>query len=80
MMLFARKQCQTTCPMLDQDVVPSNIGHFREQDGYAAPPGRPGMTIMRKRRLAAYLQRLRERPSFARAPREEEPYFAMVPK
>jgi glutathione S-transferase len=30
--------------------------------------------------VAAYLERLKQRPSFARALKEAEPYFAMIPK
>jgi glutathione S-transferase len=30
--------------------------------------------------LAAYLERLKQRPSIARVLKEAEPYFAMVPK
>jgi len=29
---------------------------------------------------AAYLDRLKERPSYARVLKEAEPYFAMIPK
>ena len=32
------------------------------------------------RNLAAYLERLKARPSFARVLKEAEPYFQMVPK
>ena len=33
-----------------------------------------------EKNLAAYLERLKARPSFARVLKEAEPYFRMVPK
>jgi glutathione S-transferase len=33
-----------------------------------------------RRNLAAYLDRLKARPSYARALKEAEPYFHMVPR
>jgi len=57
--------------------------HFSLADCSAAPPlfyiNRLFPLDHRRKNAAAYLRRLSERPSYARAIEEARPYFAMLP-
>jgi glutathione S-transferase len=57
---------------------------FTLADCAAAPPLFYGSMVVpfgdANRNLAAYVERLKARPSFARVLKEAEPYFQMVPK
>jgi glutathione S-transferase len=88
----ARRQIRMAYAMLEDDFRESDVagrpwimgGEFTLADCSAAPalfyanmaePFGPGHG-----RVAAYLDRLKQRPSYARVLKEAEPYFAMVPK
>jgi glutathione S-transferase len=82
----ARGQLKTAYAMVDQDMATKTWAmgeQFSMVDCAAAPalyyaakvqPFEPGQSA-----LAAYLERLKARPSFARALKEAEPYFHMFP-
>ena len=57
---------------------------FSLADCAAAPPLFYGNMVVpfgeTQKNLAAYFERLKSRPSFARVLKEAEPYFQMVPK
>ncbi len=82
----ARRQIRNAYDMLEKDLAsPWAMGaDFTLADCAAAPalfyasmaePFGPGHT-----RAAAYLERLKTRPSYARTLKEAEPYFHMIPK
>jgi glutathione S-transferase len=83
----AKQQIATSLSLVEQDMADKTwaMGDtFSMADCAAAPPlfyidmFEPfGETHPR---TAAYLQRLKQRPSYARVLREAEPYFAMVPR
>jgi glutathione S-transferase len=73
--------------MVDQDMASNRwaVGDaFTMADCAAAPALFYANVVMpfqeTHRHAAAYLQRLLERPSFARVIKEAQPYFAMMPK
>ncbi|NLS72477.1 glutathione S-transferase family protein [Bradyrhizobium brasilense] len=87
----ARAQLRTSYAILDQqlDVQRARGGwmmgeHFSLADCAAAPTMFYGNKVEPfgdgHRHLAAYLERLMARPSFARVLREAEPYFGMFPR
>jgi glutathione S-transferase len=83
----ARELLKTSLGMIDQDMA-SNCwamgDDFTMADCAAAPALFYADMVARFRdthkNAAAYLDRLKERPSYARVLKEAEPYFAMVPK
>lgn len=83
----ARAQLKTAIGMVDQDMAAKTwtMGDaFTMADCAAAPALFYADQVMpfgeTYKNAAAYLRRLRERPSFARALKEAEPYWAMFPK
>jgi glutathione S-transferase len=83
----AKKLLQTACGMIDQDMKAKTwiMGDsFTMADCAAAPALFYANMVMpfgdTYKNTAAYLGRLMERPSFARAIEEAQPYFAKVPK
>ena len=83
----ARALLQTSLGMVDQDMASNRwaMGDaFTMADCAAAPALFYANVVMpfheTHRHAAAYLQRLLERPSFARVIKEAQPYFAMMPK
>jgi glutathione S-transferase len=83
----AKGMIRTALGMLDQDMASKTwaMGDaFTMADCAAGPPLFFIDMLMpfgeTHRNAAAYLDRLTHRPSFARALKEAEPYFAMVPK
>jgi glutathione S-transferase len=83
----ARKLLQTACGMIDEDMKAKTwiMGDsFTMADCAAAPALFYTNMVMpfgdTYKNTAAYLGRLMERPSFARAIEEAQPYFAKVPK
>jgi glutathione S-transferase len=83
----ARTVLKTSLDMIEQDMVGDRwaVGDgFTMADCAAAPALFYADMMMPFRathkRTAAYLDRLMERPSYARVLKEAEPYFAMVPK
>jgi glutathione S-transferase len=83
----ARAMLRTSVGMVDQDMAAKTwtMGDsFTMADCAAAPALFYADQVMplekEHKNAAAYLRRLRERPSFARALREAEPYWAMFPK
>ncbi|WGS19809.1 MULTISPECIES: glutathione S-transferase family protein [unclassified Bradyrhizobium] len=83
----ARAQLRTCYAMLDQQLAHGGwmMGDsFTLADCSAAPALFYGNKVSAfddaHRHLAAYLERLKARPSFARVLREAEPYFGMFPK
>jgi glutathione S-transferase len=83
----ARALLQTSLGMVDQDMASNRwaVGDaFTMADCAAAPALFYANVVMpfqeTHRHAAAYLQRLLERPSFARVIKEAQPYFAMMPK
>lgn len=83
----ARAQLRTSYAMIEQQMAKGvwAIGEdFSLADCAAAPPLFYGSMVVpfeeKQRNLAAYFERLKARPSFARVRAEAEPYFQMVPK
>src|SRR5262245_18462203 len=83
----AKGMIQTALGMLDQDIASKNWAMddaFTMADCAAGPPLFFINMLLpfgdTHKSAAAYLARLTQRPSFARALKEAEPYFAMVPK
>lgn len=84
----ARATLQTACGMLEQDMTSRTWAtgdSFSMADCAAAPPlFFINLAVMplpeRYPMLAAYLERLRQRPSFARALHEAQPYLHFVPR
>jgi glutathione S-transferase len=83
----ARAQLRTSYAILDQQLAHGGwmMGeHFSLADCAAAPALFYGNKVEPfgdgHRHLAAYLERLKARPSFARVLQEAEPYFGMFPK
>jgi len=83
----ARKLLHTACGMVDEDMAAKTwtMGDsFTMADCAAAPALFYADQVLqfedRYKNAAAYLRRLRERPSFARAVKEAEPYWALFPK
>ncbi|XSC43608.1 glutathione S-transferase family protein [Bradyrhizobium sp. RDT10] len=83
----ARSQLRTSYAMIDQQMASGGWGmgdDFTLADCAAAPSLFYGNMAEpfggAHTNLAAYLERLKARPSFARVLKEAEPYFQMVPK
>ena len=83
----ARKLLRTALDMIEQDMATKTwaVGDvFTMADCAAAPSLFYANKIMpfeaTHKNAAAYLKRLMERPSYAQALKEAEPYFAMMPK
>lgn len=83
----ARKLLHTACGMVDEDMAAKTwaVGDsFTMADCAAAPALFYADQVLqfddRYKNAAVYLRRLRERPSFARALKEAEPYWALFPK
>jgi len=87
----ARAQLRTSYAILDQQLDPQRAQggwmmgeHFSLADCAAAPTMFYGNKVEPfgdgHRQLAAYLERLMARPSFARVLKEAEPYFGMFPQ
>jgi glutathione S-transferase len=83
----AKALLQTSLGMVDRDMADKRwaMGDaFTMADCAAAPALFYADKVMpfgaTHRTAAAYLQRLLERPSFARTIREAEPYFKLMPK
>ncbi len=84
---YARGQIRTALGMLDGMAAPTQwaMGDtFTMADCAAAPALFYGNMVApfggEFKNVAAYLERLKQRPSFARVLKEAEPYFAMMPK
>jgi glutathione S-transferase len=84
---YARGQMQTAYGLVDQDMASKQWAtgtDFTMADCAAAPALFYGNMVnpfdSAHKNLAAYLEHLKQRPSFARVLKEAEPYFAMVPK
>ena len=83
----ARAQLKTSYDMIEQQMAAATWAmgeHFGLADCAAAPPLFYGNMVVpfggEHKNLAAYFERLKARPSFARVMTEAEPYFNMVPK
>jgi glutathione S-transferase len=83
----ARARLQSCYGMIDKEVATKTWamgGAFSLADCAAAPALFYGSMVVpfadAHKNLAAYFERLKSRPSFARVIREAEPYFKMVPK
>ena len=83
----ARTQLRTSYAMIERQMVRGGwaMGEdFSLADCAAAPPLFYGSMVepfeKAQTNLAAYFERLKARPSFARVMKEAEPYFQMVPK
>jgi len=83
----ARAQLRTSYAMIEQQMAKGvwAVGEdFSLADCAAAPPLFYGSMVVpfeaTQKNLAAYFERLKARPSFARVLKEAEPYFQMVPK
>lgn len=82
----AKAQLQTAYDMIDSDMAPKTwaVGEsFSLADCAAAPAlfyANEVLPFGTHKNLAAYLGRLKARPSFARVLKEAEPYFAMFPR
>jgi glutathione S-transferase len=83
----ARAQLRTSYAMIEQQMANGGwaMGEdFSLADCAAAPPLFYGSMVVpfeaAQNNLAAYFERLKARPSFARVMKEAEPYFQMVPK
>jgi glutathione S-transferase len=83
----ARAQLKTSYDMIEQQMAAATWAmgeHFGLADCAAAPPLFYGNMVVplggEHKNLAAYFERLKTRPSFARVMKEAEPYFNMVPK
>ena len=84
---YARTQIGTAFALIDQGIAskPWVMGDtFTMADCAAAPALFYGSMAVpfggEFQNVAAYLERLKQRPSFARVLKEAEPYFAMIPK
>jgi glutathione S-transferase len=83
----ARAQLRTSYTMIEQQMANGAwaMGEdFSLADCAAAPPLFYGSMVVpfgdAQKNLAAYFERMKARPSFARVVKEAEPYFQMVPK
>ena len=83
----ARAQLRTSYAMIEQQMANGGwaMGEdFSLADCAAAPPLFYGSMVVpfgeTQQNLAAYFERLKARPSFARVLKEAEPYFQMVPE
>jgi glutathione S-transferase len=83
----ARAQLRTSYAMIEQQMAQGSwaMGEdFSLADCGAGPPLFYGNMVVpfgdAHKNLAAYFERLKARPSFARVLKEAEPYFQMVPK
>ena len=82
----ARAQLRTSYAMIEQmdGGAWAMGGNFSLADCAAAPPLFYSSMVVpfeeTQKNLAAYFERLKARPSFARVLKEAEPYFQMVPK
>jgi len=83
----ARAQLRTSYAMIEQQMAGGSWAmgkDFSLADCAAAPSLFYGSMVVPfgdgQKNLAAYLDRLKARPSFARVLKEAEPYFSMVPK
>ena len=83
----ARAQLRTSYAMIEQRMARGGWAageDFSLADCAAAPPLFYGSMVVpfekTQTNLAAYFERLKARPSFARVVKEAEPYFNMVPK
>ena len=83
----ARTQLRASYAMIEQQMAREGwaMGEdFSLADCAAAPPLFYGSMVVpfesTQTNLAAYFERLKARPSFARVMKEAEPYFQMVPK
>jgi glutathione S-transferase len=83
----ARAQLRTSYAMIEQQMANGAWAmgkDFSLADCAAAPPLFYGSMVVpfgdAQNNLAAYFERLKARPSFARVVKEAEPYFQMVPK
>jgi glutathione S-transferase len=83
----ARAQLRTSYAMIEQQMAGSAFAmgdDFSLADCAAAPSLFYGSMVVPfgdgQKNLAAYFERLKARPSFARVLKEAEPYFNMVPK
>jgi glutathione S-transferase len=83
----ARAQLRTSYDMIEQQMAKGvwAMGEdFSLADCAAAPPLFYGNMVVpfgdANKKLSAYFERLKSRPSFARVMKEAEPYFQMVPK
>jgi glutathione S-transferase len=83
----ARAQLRTSYGMIEQQMAQGPWamgGEFSLVDCAAAPPLFYSNMVVpfgdANKNLAAYFERLKARPSFARVLKEAEPYFQMVPK
>src|ERR1700743_1712314 len=83
---YARGQIRTVLGMFDGQVASNQwaMGDtFTMADCAAAPALFYGNSVAPfgdLKNVSAYLERLKQRPSFARVLKEAEPYFAMFPK
>ena len=83
----ARAQLRTSYAMIEQQMAG---GTFRDGRGFQPRRLCRGAALFYgsmvvpfgngEKNLAAYFERLKARPSFARVLKEAEPYFGMVPK
>jgi glutathione S-transferase len=83
----ARARLRTSYKMIEQQMSAGGWAmgdRFTMADCAAAPPLFYGNMVVpfggEHRNLAAYFERLKARPSFARVMKEAEPYFNMIPK
>ncbi|MBN8990309.1 MAG: glutathione S-transferase family protein [Rhizobiales bacterium] len=83
----ARAQLRTSYAIIEQQMTDGGWaagGDFSLADCAAAPSLFYGSMVVPfgdgQKKLAAYFERLKTRPSFARVLKEAEPYFNMVPK
>jgi len=83
----ARAQLRTSYAIIEQQMTDGGWaagGDFSLADCAAAPSLFYGSMVVPfgdgQKKLAAYFERLKARPSFARVLKEAEPYFNMVPK
>jgi glutathione S-transferase len=83
----ARAQLRTSYAMIEQQMANGAWAMGRDfslADCAAAPPLFYGSMVVpfeeTQKNLAAYFERLKARPSFARVMKKAEPYFQMVPK
>ena len=83
----ARAQLRASYAMIEQQMAAGSWamgGDFSLADCAAAPALFYGSMVVPfgdgQKNLAAYFERLKARPSFARVLKEAEPYFGMVPK
>lgn len=83
----AREQLQTALGLIEQDIAGKTwaMGDAFSMADCAAAPALFYADMMQPfrethKKTAAYLDRLMQRPSYARVLKEAEPYFAMIPK